>query len=127
MTTPNRPDAEEPARLPAGDSFRFHTFLLRGREQDYEDTHRSIPFDLDRVMRAAGVLSWTIRRSGTVLTHDVIAADRERMSAALDIDPVNIAWQDTVAPFLDRTRTGSPSDADGTVIWDFSWPTTPAS
>jgi len=107
-------------------TFAFTTHLAEGRERDYEQFHRSIPADLDRAMRDAGVVGWRIHRDGTTLTHFVEALDRARMEAQLSVDPVNLAWQEQVAPFLAPAESGvataSPAEA-GAFIWDFSWPT----
>lgn len=120
------------------DIFEFCTRLAPGRERDYEFFHRAIPADLDRAMRAAGVLGWRIYRDGSTLTHVVEACDRARMRAALDSDPVNRAWQEQVAPFLaaaqDPPASAAPASAApaavapgpaqrGVLIWDLSWPT----
>ena len=109
--------------------FEFCTRLVPGREFEYEVFHRAIPADLDRVMRAAGVLGWRIYRNDTTLTHVVEALSRAGMQAALEADPVNRAWQQQVAPFLlapaaADTAHNAPAHAErGALIWDFSWPT----
>jgi len=131
------------------DIFEFCTRLAPGRERDYEFFHRAIPADLDRAMRAAGVLGWRIYRDGSTLTHVVEACDRARMRAALESDPVNRGWQEQVAPFLAAAqaapasaaltasvapRPAAPASASpapvapgpaqrGVLIWDLSWPT----
>jgi L-rhamnose mutarotase len=111
------------------DSFEFRTRLAPGRADDYVRFHRAIPADLDRAMRAAGVIGWRIHRSGLVLTHVVEARGRERTLALLEADPVNQAWQRQVAPYLDPAPEGTPeqaassADARGELIWDMTWPT----
>jgi L-rhamnose mutarotase len=107
-------------------TFSFTTLLAAGRERDYEQFHRSIPAALDHAMRSAGVVGWRIHRDGTTLTHFVEALDRARMEAQLGADPVNLAWQDQVAPFLAPASSGAdalPAAEAGALIWDFSWPT----
>jgi len=108
-------------------TFAFTTRLVAGRERAYEQFHRSIPAALHRAMQDAGVVGWRIHRDGATLTHVVEARDRVRMEAQLSADPVNLAWQEQVAPFLASAESGTvaappPADA-GALIWDFSWPT----
>jgi L-rhamnose mutarotase len=106
------------------DIFEFCTYVAPGREEDYERFHRAIPADLDRAMRAAGVLGWRIYRNATRLTHVVEARDRAAMQAQLDGDPVNLRWQQQVAPFLGPGDGAAPgATGPGTLIWDMSWPT----
>ncbi|MFC9561613.1 L-rhamnose mutarotase, partial [Agromyces sp. NPDC056965] len=82
------------------EAYSFTTTLRPGAERGYETFHAAIPAALDTAMRDAGVLEWRIHRSGLVLRHDVVVADRATMAATLDADPVNAAWQFEVAPFL---------------------------
>ncbi len=42
----------------------LHTRLKPGAEAAYEEAHRSVPEALTDAIRAAGVHSWTIWRSG---------------------------------------------------------------
>ena len=111
------------------ETFEFRTRLKPGREVEYEHFHRAIPADLDRAMRAAGVLGWRIYRNGTTLTHVVQAHGRARLQTVLEADPVNRAWQRQVAPFLrapaaDDTAPDVPAPSGrGALIWDISWPT----
>lgn len=111
--------------------FAFCARLAAGRELGYERFHRAVPADLDRAMREAGVLGWRIYRNGSNLTHVVETRDRTRMRRILDTDPVNLAWQQQVAPFLDPAANSGddhatpvpPESARGALIWDLSWPT----
>jgi L-rhamnose mutarotase len=110
------------------ESFEFHTFLAPGLGPAYDDFHRAIPAELDAAMRAAGVVGWQIYRNRTTLTHRVVAQDRQRMSLILDRDPVNLRWQQQVAPYLvEAPPTGAPDTGPpqgvGNLVWDFSWPT----
>ncbi len=105
------------------ESFEFRTFLASGLGPAYDDLHRAIPAELDAAMRAAGVLGWQINRNRTTLTHRVVARDRQRMSRILDRDPVNLRWQQQVAPYLVELPPAEAPDDPGDLVWDFSWPT----
>jgi L-rhamnose mutarotase len=118
------------------ESFEFLTFLAPGLGPAYDDFHRAIPAELDAAMRAAGVVGWQIYRNRATLTHRVVAQDRQHMSRILDADPVNVRWQQQVAPYLapptvapdtgrpdtEPPNTGPHKDV-GNLVWDFSWPT----
>jgi L-rhamnose mutarotase len=106
-----------------GEPFEFHTFLAPGQGPAYDDFHRAIPADLDAVMRAAGVIAWRIYRNDLILTHQVVALDRQQMDEILDQDPVNQRWQKEVAPYLVDTPATDIGDDPGDLVWDFSWPT----
>jgi L-rhamnose mutarotase len=111
---------------PSTEIFAFCTQLASGRELDYERFHRSIPAELDRAMREAGVLGWRIHRQGTTLTHLVEVRDRARMEAVLSTDPANRSWQEQVVPFLAPSPGDAPppdQKSPGALIWDLSWPT----
>ncbi len=105
------------------DTFEFSTQLRPGLGQAYEHFHRAIPSEVATALKAAGVIEWRIYRNKTTLTHEVVAADRDRMSEILDADPVNERWQRQVAPYLSvEPATELPAER-GILIWDFSWPT----
>jgi L-rhamnose mutarotase len=117
----------------ATESFEFHTFLAPGLGPAYDDFHRANPAELDAAMRAAGVVGWQIYRNRTTLTHRVVARNRQQMTRILDRDPVNVRWQQQVAPYLvEVPPTGAPNvgaphagppNGAGNLVWDFSWPT----
>ena len=110
------------------DTFDFHTHLRPGLGLAYEQFHRAIPSEVAAALKAAGVVEWRIYRNKATLTHEVVAADRGRMSEILDADPVNERWQRQVAPYLaaepapDLPGAELPADR-GTLIWDFYWAT----
>jgi L-rhamnose mutarotase len=108
--------------LDVTESFEFRTFLAPGLGPAYDDFHRAIPAALDAAMRAAGVIGWQIYRNRTTLTHRVVARDRHRLSRILDRDPVNLRWQQQVAPYLAEVPPADAPNDLGDLVWDFSWP-----
>ncbi|WP_371500474.1 L-rhamnose mutarotase [Kitasatospora sp. NBC_00374] len=97
----------------------LHTRVRPDRIEEYEAAHREVPAELTAAIRAAGVTSWTIWRSGTDLFHLLDADDYAAVLAALEALPVNIAWQARMADLLDVVHDYS---ADGgaaalPVIW----------
>ncbi|WP_327327404.1 L-rhamnose mutarotase [Streptomyces sp. NBC_01210] len=98
----------------------LHTTVRADRVAEYEAAHREVPEELTAAIRAAGVTSWTIWRSGTDLFHLLDCADYARLLAELEELPVNIAWQARMAELLDVVHDYS---ADGTaaglpVVWE---------
>ncbi|KPI17531.1 protein of unknown function DUF718 [Actinobacteria bacterium OK074] len=102
----------------------LHTKVLADRVAAYEAAHREVPEELTDAIRAAGVSSWTIWRSGTDLFHLLECADYARMLAELEKLPVNIAWQARMARLLDVVHDYSAEGAAAglPVVWEL--PTT---
>jgi L-rhamnose mutarotase len=98
----------------------LHTRVRPDRVDDYENAHRAVPAELADAIRAAGVRSWTIWRSGTELFHLIDVADYPRMLAELEGSPVNAAWQARMAPLLDVPHDYSAAGAEAglPVVWE---------
>jgi len=79
----------------------LHTRVREDRIEEYEAAHRAVPTELTAAIRAAGVTSWTIWRSGCELFHLLECEDYARLLAELEHLPVNIAWQARMAQLLD--------------------------
>ena len=97
----------------------LHTRVRADRIEEYEQAHAVVPAELTDAIRAAGVASWTIWRSGTDLFHVIDCTDYAAMLATLATNPVNIAWQAGMAELLDTSHDYS---ADGVaaampVVW----------
>lgn len=98
----------------------LHTTVRADRIAAYEAAHREVPEELTAAIRAAGVTSWTIWRSGTDLFHLLDCADYAKLLAELEELPANIAWQARMAELLDVVHDYS---ADGAaaglpVVWE---------
>lgn len=98
----------------------LHTKVRVGRIAEYEAAHREVPEELTRAIRAAGVSSWTIWRSGTDLFHLLECADYARLLAELEHLPVNVAWQARMAELLDVVHAYSSEGAGAglPVVWE---------
>jgi len=79
----------------------LHTRVRADRVEEYERAHREVPAGLTDAIRAAGVESWTIWRSGTDLFHVIDCADYGAVLARLAALPVNVAWQARMAELLE--------------------------
>ncbi|MFF7637996.1 L-rhamnose mutarotase [Kitasatospora sp. NPDC008050] len=98
----------------------LHTRVRPDRIEEYEAAHRAVPAELAIAIRAAGVSSWTIWRSGTELFHLLDCEDYGRLLAELEQLPVNIAWQARMGDLLDVVHDYSAEGASAglPVVWN---------
>ncbi|ANW17061.1 L-rhamnose mutarotase [Streptomyces clavuligerus] len=98
----------------------LHTRVRADRVDAYEAAHRAVPEELTAAIRAAGVTSWTIWRSGTDLFHVLDCADYAGLLAALERLPANIAWQTRMDALLDVAHDYSADGAAAAlpVVWE---------
>jgi L-rhamnose mutarotase len=89
----------------------LHTRVRADRIEQYEQAHRDVPAELTDAIRAAGVTSWTIWRSGTDLFHVIDCASYSALLAELENLPVNVAWQARMAELLDVAHDYSAAGA----------------
>ena len=96
-----------------------HTRVRDDRIEEYERAHAAVPAELTDVIRAAGVTSWTIWRSGTDLFHVIDCADYGAALASIAASPVNTEWQARMAELLDTPHdySGAGGDAALPVVW----------
>ncbi|QUQ69567.1 L-rhamnose mutarotase [Kutzneria sp. CA-103260] len=95
----------------------LHTRLKAGREADYEAVHAVIPSDLDVALRAAGVHSWRIWRSGRDLFHLVEVEDYAHMREFLAEHPANVPWQARMAELLEVQDDYSGAEPSVNLVW----------
>ncbi|MFF7994272.1 L-rhamnose mutarotase [Kitasatospora xanthocidica] len=97
----------------------LHTRVREDRIEEYEAAHREVPAELTAAIRAAGVTSWSIWRSGCELFHLVECEDYARLLAELEHLPANIAWQARMAELLDVVHDYSQAGAAAglPVVW----------
>ncbi|MFJ2865587.1 L-rhamnose mutarotase [Kitasatospora sp. NPDC087314] len=97
----------------------LHTRVREDRIEEYEAAHHEVPAELTTAIRAAGVTSWSIWRSGCELFHLVECEDYARLLAELEHLPVNIAWQARMAELLDVVHDYSQTGAEAglPVVW----------
>ncbi|MFI8306254.1 L-rhamnose mutarotase [Streptomyces sp. NPDC085927] len=98
----------------------LHTRVREDRIAPYEAAHREVPTELTSAIRAAGVSSWTIWRSGCELFHLLECEDYARLLAELESLPVNIAWQARMADLLDVVHDYSEAGTEAglPVVWE---------
>lgn len=96
----------------------LHTRLKKGREDDYDRIHATIPPELDAALREAGVHSWRIWRDGQDLFHVVEVEDYKAMRHALADHPANVPWQARMAELLEVQDDYSGNDSGLHKIWE---------
>ncbi|GEB50874.1 L-rhamnose mutarotase [Streptomyces cacaoi] len=98
----------------------LRTTVKPDRVEEYEAAHREVPEELVTAIKAAGVTSWTIWRSGTELFHVLEVDDYARMLAELDALPVNQRWQARMGELLEVSHDYSRDGADAAlpVVWE---------
>jgi L-rhamnose mutarotase len=97
----------------------LHTRVRANKVDEYEAAHREVPAELVAAIKSAGVREWTIWRSGVDLFHVIDCDDYATLLAALEDLPVNIAWQERMAIYLDVVHDYSAAGASSTlpVVW----------
>jgi L-rhamnose mutarotase len=98
----------------------LHTRVRADRIPEYEAAHRAVPAGLTEAIRSAGATSWTIWRSGTDLFHVLECEDYEALLAYLSAQPVNAAWQASMAELLEVVHDYSAGGGAAVlpVVWE---------
>jgi L-rhamnose mutarotase len=97
----------------------LHTRLRADRIEEYEQAHAAVPAGLTAAIRAAGVTSWTIWRSGADLFHVINCPDYPAMLASLATEPENLTWQARMMQLLETPHDYSADGGDAVlpVLW----------
>ena len=97
----------------------LHTRVRADKVDEYEAAHREVPAELVAAIKSAGAREWTIWRSGVDLFHVIDCDDYAGLLGALEQLPVNIAWQERMAGYLDVVHDYSATGTESTlpVVW----------
>jgi L-rhamnose mutarotase len=97
----------------------LHTRVRADKVDEYDAAHREVPSDLVVAIKSAGVREWTIWRSGVDLFHVIDCDDYAALLASLEHLPINIAWQERMAGYLDVVHDYSVGGAESTlpIVW----------
>jgi L-rhamnose mutarotase len=98
----------------------LHTVLKPGRETDYDAVHRTIPAELATALVDNGVSDWRIWRAGQHVFHLVDVDDYHAMRAGLRDLPVNVAWQEQIAPLFEVADDYSGDDDGLPFVWSLT-------
>lgn len=99
------------------ETIALHTRLAVGREDDYDRIHATIPPELDTALRAAGVRTWRIWRSGQDIFHVIECEDYAGMRSFLKEHPANIPWQVRMGELLEVPDDYSGGDRGIGMVW----------
>jgi L-rhamnose mutarotase len=83
----------------------LHSILRQGHEAAYDAAHAAIPADLVGSFERVGIQDWQIWRSGRDLFHLVECDDFAAAMLALDDDPANRRWQESINRHVDHFVT----------------------
>jgi L-rhamnose mutarotase len=89
-----------------------YAFILRLREgaaEGYEKAHREVWPEMLALLKSAGISEYSIYRRDDLLILALRAADFEATWSRIENDPINLRWQQTMAPLfapMDAVRPG---------------------
>jgi L-rhamnose mutarotase len=92
--------------------FKRYAFMLRLREgavEAYEKAHREVWPEMLALLKSAGIREYSIYRRDDLLILTLRCADFEATWRRIDEDPVNLRWQQAMAPLfapMDPVRPG---------------------
>ncbi|HXQ81936.1 MAG TPA: L-rhamnose mutarotase [Opitutaceae bacterium] len=93
-----------PAPMPAeARPLKRYAFVLRLREgaaEAYEEAHRAVWPEMLALLKGAGVHEYSIYRRDEMLILTLRAADFEATWSRIENEPVNLRWQQAMAPLF---------------------------
>lgn len=92
---------------------KHYAFILRlrpGAAEAYEKAHREIWPEMLAMLKRGGISDYSIYRRDELLILTLRAADFEATWSRFDDDPVNIRWQQTMAPLFAPTDPVRPGE-----------------
>lgn len=87
----------------AGEPLKRYAFILRlnkGVSEAYEKAHREVWPEMLALLKSAGISEYSIYRRDELLILTLRAVDFEATWSRLENDPVNLRWQETMAPLF---------------------------
>ncbi|MDE3188365.1 MAG: L-rhamnose mutarotase [Acidobacteriota bacterium] len=82
---------------------RRYAFMLRlrpGAAEAYEEAHRAVWPEMLALLKRVGISEYSIYRRDELLILALRAADFEATWSQLENDPVNLRWQQAMAPYF---------------------------
>jgi L-rhamnose mutarotase len=80
--------------------FAFMLRLRPGTAEAYEETHRAVWPEMLALLKSAGISEYSIYRRDELLILALRAADFEAAWSQIENHPVNLRWQQAMAPFF---------------------------
>src|ERR1017187_9716553 len=104
--------SKKDAEKTVGPPLKRYAFVLRlrpGAAADYEEAHRAVWPEMLALLKRAGISEYSIYRRDDLLVLALRAADFEATWSRIENDPINLRWQQTMAPLfapMDAVRPG---------------------
>ena len=80
--------------------YAFMLHLREGAADAYEKAHREVWPEMLALLKSAGISEYSIYRRDKLLILTLRAADFEATWSRIDNDPVNLRWQQAMAPLF---------------------------
>ena len=90
-------------QLADGQPLKRFAFILRLREgaaEAYEQAHREVWPEMLEMLKSGGISDYSIFRRDNLLVLTFKAVDFETSWSQFDSHPVNLRWQETMAPLF---------------------------
>jgi len=87
----------------AGQALKRYAFILRlrpGAAEEYEIAHRAVWPEILALLKSAGIHEYSIYRRDDLLILTLRTADFEATWGRIENDPVNLRWQQAMAPLF---------------------------
>ncbi len=86
-----------------GQSLKRFAFILRlreGAQEEYEKAHRAVWPEMLALLKSAGISEYSIYRRDELLILTFRAVDFEATWSQIENHPVNLRWQQAMAPLF---------------------------
>lgn len=90
-----------------------YAFMLRlrpGAGEAYDESHSAVWPDMLALLKSAGISEYSIYRRDDLLVLTLRAVEFNTTWDRIENDPVNLRWQQTMAPFFAQNRALSPGE-----------------
>lgn len=92
-----------PFDSPPSSKLKRYAFILRlrpGAEAAYDESHRAVWPEMLALLKRAGVCEYSIYRRDQLLVLTLRAEDFEATWRQIENDPINLRWQQAMAPYF---------------------------
>ena len=95
MSADSTPVEEQPLKR-----YAFMLRLRPGAAEAYEASHRAVWPEMLALLKSAGISEYSIYRRDELLILALRAVDFEATWSRIENDPVNLRWQQAMAPYF---------------------------
>ncbi len=90
--------------------YAFQLRLRPGTAAAYEEAHRAVWPEMLALLKSAGISEYSIYRRDELLVLALRAADFDATWSRIENDPVNLRWQQAMAPFFAPNEALRPGE-----------------